>query len=204
VRDRGPEQRGVAHGCEVDEDGAVAQLGAERGRGGEREARLTRTARPGERYEPHLFAAQQPGDRCDLEMASDQRGRRRREGDARRRRRLGRGEGSVVAEDRALKLLELCAGIDTQLLDEHVPCGAIGLERLLLPAGPVESEHLLGPEALAVRLLRDQAFELRQELVVPAERQLRIVQQLPDVQPPFLESRRLGRGHGLTAQVREG
>ena len=55
----------------------------------------------------------------------------------------------VLAEDRGLELAELRAGIDAELLDERLARGAVGGERVGLPARAVEREHELRARALA-------------------------------------------------------
>src|SRR5262249_19685805 len=71
---------------------------------------------------------------------------------------------------------------------ERDPCVLIGLERLDLPAGPVQREHELGSEPLAYRLLRDQQLELPDELRVLAEREVGFDALLERVESQVLES----------------
>ena len=52
-----------------------------------------------------------------------------------------------------MQLLQARARVDPELLDEHAPPVLECLERLRLPARPVEREHQLLPEALAQRVL---------------------------------------------------
>ena len=63
-----------------------------------------------------------------------------------------------------LEPLQLGARVQAEVLDERVAGAAVGVERVGLAAGAVEGEHQLGVEALAVRVLGGQAFELGDEL----------------------------------------
>ena len=64
-------------------------------------------------------------------------------------RRLLEQERLVLAEDRGLELAQLRAGVDAELLDQRLARGAVGGERVGLPARAVEREHELRARALA-------------------------------------------------------
>lgn len=49
-----------------------------------------------------------------------------------------------MAEDRLLKPLQPLARLDAEVVDERSPRLAVRLERIRLPVGAVEGEHLLG------------------------------------------------------------
>src|SRR5581483_10372271 len=190
----------IAQRREVDE--ARRQLGGELFGDGDREARLAGAARTGQRDEPRV-AAEQRGDRRELEPAPDQ--RRRRNGQPRLEalRAPWRGERGILAQDRALQLAQLRRGLDPQLIDERAPRGLVRLERLLLPAGAVEREHVLAAEPVAVRVLGDEAVELGDERVVPPEGELDLVSQLERVEVELLESSPLRLRERLAGEVRE-
>ena len=177
VRDRRNEQRRVGHRREVDEHGAVSQRRRELLGDGERESRLARAAGAGQRHEPRVRAKQRR-DRRGLDPPADERRRRRGETRGETRPLPRSGERRVLAQHGTLELLQRRARLDAELLDEHLTRRAVGLERVLLPAGAIEREDLLLPQALAVRVLRDERRELADELLVPAERELRVVPQL--------------------------
>jgi len=59
------------------------------------------------------------------------------------------GQRLVLAQDRPLELLQRRPGLDPELIDEQLPPGPVGLERLGLPPGAVEREHQLGARPLA-------------------------------------------------------
>ena len=82
--------------------------------------------------------------------------------------RRGQVERRILAQDRLLELAEGAVGLDPELVDESLPRGPIGGERLRLPARAVESEHQLGSRTLPERVLRHERLELAHELSVPA------------------------------------
>jgi hypothetical protein len=118
--ERRSEQRRIVHGGEVDEDGAVAQLRRQLRGGGDRKPCLARAARARERDETDVVAPEERGDRGHLEAAADQWSRRHGQLHAHGCRRLRSRERGVVAQDPALQLLELRAGIDSELLHEQL------------------------------------------------------------------------------------
>ena len=201
--ERGSEQCGVVHGGEVDEDGAVAQLRPELRSGGEREPRLARSARARERDETYVVAPEERGDRGHLEAATHERSRRRGQLHAHGGGRLRCRERGIVLQDPALELLELRAGVDAELFDEQLTGRPASGERVGLPSRAVERKRVLRARVLAVRLGRDQPLQLGHELVVAAERELCIVEEVDGPQPLFLELSRLGRVDGLTGEIRE-
>ena len=83
-------------------------------------------------------------------------------------------QGRVLAEDRQLKLPELRARLNRQLLGKQRAPGAVGFQRLGLAAGPVQREHQLPAEPLAQGMLGNQLLKLGTEGAVSAERQLRL------------------------------
>ena len=168
------QQRGIADRGEIDEDDFLPGHERElRGRG-EGEARLSRPARPGQGDEPHVVATEQRVDRDDLEVAPEQRCRRRRQGHDRLR--LWRGEQRrVLVEDALLERLQLGTRVDPELVDERPLRRAIGVERVLLPAGAVEGEHELRVQPFAVGMLGDQRGQAADELVALADSELRVV-----------------------------
>jgi hypothetical protein len=106
-----------------------------------------------------------------------------------------------VTKDSPFEVLQVCARLDSELFDQGLARGAVGLERFLLPTAAVEREHVPSAEALAVRLLGDQSFELGQDLAVPTQRKLGLVQELERAKPAIVEPRPLGLGHRLAVQV---
>ena len=80
----------------------------------------------------------------------------------------------ILTEDRPFELLQRWAGLDAELLDEHLPAVPVCLQRLGLPAGAIEREHQLAAQALAQRVLEDQSLELAHEVEVPTESEIGI------------------------------
>ena len=81
-------------------------------------------------------------------------------------------ERRILCEDRVLQGSELRARLHPDLLDQRAARAAIGLERLGLPAAAVQGKHQLAVEVLAKRLLGDGGLQLRDQVRVPAEREL--------------------------------
>ena len=118
---------------------------------------------------------------------------------ARRRRRRAR----LLPQDRAVQLLERRARLDPELVDERAPRVLVHLERLGLPARPVEREHQLAAEPLAQRMLRDERLELADELGVAPELELGVDPLLERRQPQLLEPRDLRLRERLEREVGE-
>ena len=85
---------------------------------------------------------------------------------------LGRRERGVVAQDRALELLQRRARLDPELLHEQPPPLAVGRERVRLAPGPVQRRHQLTARLLPQRLLLDELRQLADEALVLAELEL--------------------------------
>ena len=79
-----------------------------------------------------------------------------------------------MAEDLPFELCQEGAGLETELVLKHPPAPAVDLECFGLPAGPVERDHELSAELLAQGVVGDQRLQLRDELGVVAELQLRL------------------------------
>src|SRR5581483_6028065 len=86
-----------------------------------------------------------------------------------RSRRLREFERWILAQNRALQLLQRCTRLDPQLVDERAPGCLVRGERLGLAARPVEREHQLAAQALAEGVLGRERVELRDERGVAAE-----------------------------------
>src|SRR4029453_17388776 len=88
-------------------------------------------------------------------------------------------------------------------LDERLPRGSVGGERVCLSARAVEREHELAARPLPHRFGPDQRLELRDELDLPAELEVCLDPLLERDEPELLESRDLALGKGLVQEVRE-
>ncbi len=78
-------------------------------------------------------------------------------------------EVGILAQDRLLEALELGRGIDAELVDERLAGPAVGVERIRLPAAPVEREHQQADGPLPQRMLGDERLELADHLGRAAE-----------------------------------
>src|SRR5205085_3342723 len=102
----------------------------------------------------------------ELLRAAEERARRRRQVVTLHGFRYG---GNVVPEDRGLELPELLARLEAQILIQKLPRTAIRVERVNLATGAIEREHQVMPQALAVRMLPDEEFELVDQLRAAAQ-----------------------------------
>jgi hypothetical protein len=118
-------------------------------------------------HHPAFALSPREQERHDAARLGPGRSRRRRED-------IGGGELRVLVEDPALELTKRAAGLDAELVDEHASCVAEGRERLGLPTGPIQRNHQLPTQTLAVRMLDDQALELGKRLRVPTELEVRL------------------------------
>ena len=118
----------------------------------------------------------------------------------------GRGQvqGRVLLEHRQLKLAQLRARFDGQLLDQQRPPLLVGLERVRLATATVEGDHQLPAEPLAHRMLGDELLELGAHDGVTPERELGIDPVLDGLYPERLEAARLQPRERLGLQVGQG
>ena len=84
------------------------------------------------------------------------------------RRRTGRLQAALLAQDRAVQLLQVATRLDSELVDENPAALAVRLQRLRLPPGAIEGEHVLAAQPLAHRILLDEALELADQLRMDA------------------------------------
>ncbi len=112
-------------------------------------------------------------------------------------------ERLVLAEDRGLELAELGTGVDAELLDERLPRGSVGGERVGLTARAVERQHQLRPRPLSECLRLDECLELSDELGVPAESEIGLDPLLERDRAQLLQPGDLGLGERLVEEVRE-
>ena len=103
-----------------------------------------------------------------------------------------------------MKLAELRAGLDADLVDQASPGLPVGLERLGLSAGAIESEHLQVAQAFAQWMLGDQALEPRSGDRVAAELQLGVDPALERDHAKLLEPCNLRLCEGLEGEIGQG
>ena len=123
--------------------------------------------------------------------------------------RLARGlwrrevQGGVLPQDRLLELAQLSAGLDAELVDEHLAGRAVDLERLGLAAATVQAEHQLAAEPLAERELLDESLQLADELAVAAEREVGLDALLQRARVQLVQTGDLRLGPRLIGEVRQ-
>ena len=108
-----------------------------------------------------------------------------------------------MGEDRLLELAQLAAGFEAQLAGEPVAQVAERRERVGVPAGAVEREHLLPAQPLAQRVLGDERLQLPRDVGVAAEREVGLDALLQRQDPQLLEAPDLRLREGLVAEVGE-
>ena len=109
----------------------------------------------------------------------------------------------VLLEDGPLQLLERRARIYPELVHECPTRILVGVQRLRLPARPVERGHHRPPQALAKRVLDDQCLELSNQLVVAPERKVGVDPELYCREPDLVEPADGRLGEALVGKVRE-
>ena len=122
---------------------------------------------------------------------------------ARRPAARGRVDDLVVREDRLLDPLQLGARLEPELADQHAAGVGVHIERLRLAARPVEREHQLDTETLAVGVLAHQPAQLADELGVAADREVGVDPRLYCLEPFLLEPRQRIAGKRLADKVGE-
>ena len=123
--------------------------------------------------------------------------RRRR---VRPRRRVQR---RVVGQDGPLQTLELLAGVQSELVDERVAGALVLGQRVGLPPAPIQREHELAAQPLAVGVLGDQRRQLARQIGVAAEREVGVDARLHRAQPQILQPGRLRPGGRRIGQLAE-
>ena len=112
-------------------------------------------------------------------------------------------EGGVLAEYPSVKLLQLLARLDAQLLVERPPRLTVRRQCFRLPSGAVEREHELGAQVLAERMLGDQHLELRDQLAGAAEGKVGVEAVLHRLEPQLVQPGDLRRNGVLVEDVLE-
>ena len=117
----------------------------------------------------------------------------------------GRRQPDVrLPEHPLFEVPQLLAGLDPLLLDEDPSDPSVRGQRLRLSTAPVEGDHQLGPQPLAVRVERHQSLEVRHDLRMAAEGQVDVHPELDGLQPSLVEPRALSGGERLVDEVGEG
>ena len=112
-------------------------------------------------------------------------------------------ECRVLFEHRGVKALEIAPGLNAQALHKRGAGLLVGLERLGLPTGAVESEDQLPLEAFAQRLARHQVVQLADDRGVAAELEIGGHAVLQGGRAQLFEPRYLRLTEGLVGEIRE-
>jgi hypothetical protein len=129
--------------------------------------------------------------------------RQRRGRSWRRREPAGRAERGILVEHGLVQAPQLGTGLDPQFADELPPDVGVGLQRLRLPTGAIQREHLLPAQPLAQRMRGRQRGQLAHQVGMAANREVGIDAVLQGRQSKLLDSRRFGLQRRLVGQVGE-
>ena len=117
----------------------------------------------------------------------------------------GRGPSSsrILGEDRLLELTKRRRGLESKLVDERRAGTTVDLERIGLPARPVERDHQLPVEPLAEPVLGHERLELSHELAAAAKPEQRVDAILDRRNPELLQPTCLDDRPVLERQLRK-
>jgi hypothetical protein len=118
-------------------------------------------------------------------------------------RRRGHEEGLVLVQDGSLEGAQLGARFDPELLHQCVARVAEHGQRVRLPSAAVERKHQQGARAFSEGVGSDHGLELRDELDVPAEYEVRLEPTLDAGVAQLLEPCNLDLRERLVREVRE-
>lgn len=102
-----------------------------------------------------------------------------------------------------MELAYLSARLDPKLVDERPARRLVGIQRLRLPAAPVEGEHQLPAQALTQRMLRHERLQLPCQLGIPTRVQILLDPLLEAGEVEILQTRDLGLGETAVGEVGE-
>ncbi len=108
-----------------------------------------------------------------------------------------------MVEDLFFELVQRGSGIDAELLYEQPAPVLIDMEGFGLAAAAVEGEHQLPAQALSEWVLRDERFQLTDQIGVEAERQFRLDPLLERSDAQFLQPSDLGLRERLIRELGE-
>ena len=97
---------------------------------------------------------------------------------------------------------QLGRGLETEVVQRRAGL-AVGGERVGLPARAVEGEHVLGAEALAVRVIRDERVQLGGRCCVEAVCEVEVETRLERAEAGVVQARGFGLREGLVREVGE-
>ena len=152
----------------------------------------------------HVATAQERGQGGELLLATDEETGRCRQPASIRCARVRRGQLRVVTQDGCLEVLQLGAGIHSQLLEQQGPHGSVGLQGVGLPSAPVERGDPQRVQPFAQRVRGGQGVQLGKDRGLTAGVQVGLQPVLEHRQPLLLEGSHLRRDDRAGHQVGEG
>ena len=96
-------------------------------------------------------------------------------------------QGGILLQDRALELLQHPAGLKPELLPQQLARLPVDRQRVGLPPSAIQRKHQLPTQPLLQRVRRDQRLELRDQLAIASQRQVRLDPILKRRQPRLLQ-----------------
>ncbi len=111
-------------------------------------------------------------------------------------------ERRVLVEDPPLEFLQLRRGLEAELLGQVRARLLVHAERFRLSAGAIEREHVLHAKALICGELLAEHLQLRDQLRVAPERELRLDPRLDSTEAQLLQTPRLELQHEAAGHIR--
>jgi hypothetical protein len=108
-----------------------------------------------------------------------------------------------MLQDRSLELSELRPRLHPQLVDQSAAALVVHIQRSGLTSAAIQRQHELRTHALAERFLPHQHLELRDDLVVAADRKIRIDPLLKRSEAQLAQSAKLARDVDNVTEFRE-
>ena len=123
---------------------------------------------------------------------------------ARRRNALRRRQRRIVVEHRLLEALQSLARLETQFLGQQAARVVVDTQGVRLSAGAIEREHQLPAKAFAQWMLRNQSLQLRSDVGVAAESQIRLEPLLDCAEAQLVQPADLALSERVVGEVGEG
>ena len=95
-----------------------------------------------------------------------------------------------MGQHRRLQTLQVPAGIDAQLVGENLPGPPVGIQRLRLPAGPVQAQHQLRSETFVQRIPARELLQFGDQFGVPSHGEIGLDARAQGAQVQFLQAGR--------------
>jgi hypothetical protein len=113
-------------------------------------------------------------------------------------------QAGVLEEHGLLQVAQLRAGLEPQLLGQHLAHLVVGAERVRLPPVSVQRDHAVRPQPLLERVLADECRELAHQLLVVARAEVGGDALVQRSEAHCVQAGRLGDGEGRAPHVGQG